>query len=149
MLASLPPLPEPPDNPGATAVERPAADPDDPATLLTPDRLPPPKHFYALDGTISLVRSRFLHLYLDLQQREAVFAPAGAPEVIHMPRGLRTMPTAPPGDAVGADPAPTAFRVFSMEQSRQVRTGQVEYFDGPVLGVLAYVTEIEPAVEAD
>jgi hypothetical protein len=31
-----------------------------------------------------------------------------------------------------------------MEQNRQVKTGQVEYFDGPVLSVLAYVTAIEP-----
>ena len=133
----------------------PAADPA--ADLL--EHLPPPRLFYALDGTVSLVRSRFLHLYIDLQQREGVYEPAPQQPVL-MPRGMRVLPpAAPPAapttdadndmDAVEVEPIPTAFRVFDMMQNRQVKTGQVEYFDGPVLSVLAYVTAIEPEAAGD
>jgi hypothetical protein len=131
----------------------PAADPA--AELL--ERLPPPRLFYALDGTVSLVRSRFLHLYIDLQQREGVYEPAPQQPVL-MPRGMRVLPPAAPTtdtatdtatDAVEVEPIPTAFRVFDMMQNRQVKTGQVEYFDGPVLSVLAYVTAIEPEAAGD
>jgi hypothetical protein len=119
-----------------------AADPE--AALL--DNLPPPRHFYALDGTVSLVRSRFLHLHVDLQQREAIYDAAPQQPVL-LPRGMRTMPPATPGpdtEDPAAQPVPSAFLVFDMEQNRQVKTGQVEYFDGPVLSVLAYITAIEP-----
>jgi len=114
------------------------------AALL--ERLPPPRRFYALDGTVSLVRSRFLHFRVDLQQREGVYEAAPAQPVV-LPRGLGVPPAATPEpefEAAGVEPPPTAFRVFDMEQSRQVKTGQIEYFDGPVLSVLAYVTAIEP-----
>jgi hypothetical protein len=117
----------------------------DPEAALLED-LPAPRHFYALDGTVSLVRSRFLHLHVDLQQREAVYDPAPQQPVL-LPRGMRTMPAATPGpdtEDPAAQPVPSAFLVFDMEQNRQVKTGQVEYFDGPVLSVLAYITAIEP-----
>ena len=114
------------------------------AALL--EDLPAPRHFYALDGTVSLVRSRFLHLHVDLQQREAIYDAAPQQPVL-LPRGMRTMPPATPGpdaEDPAAQPVPSAFLVFDMEQNRQVKTGQVEYFDGPVLSVLAYITAIEP-----
>jgi hypothetical protein len=41
---------------------------------------------------------------------------------------------------------PTSFLVHRLEQSRVVRTGRMEYFDGPVLGVLAWVTDISESV---
>ena len=34
------------------------------------------------------------------------------------------------------------FLVHGLEQSRQVRSARMEYFDGPVIGVLAWVTTI-------
>lgn len=124
---------------------------DDPAAIL--ESLPPPRLHYALDGTVSLVRSRFLHFEVDLQQREALYTePAG--QALTLPRGLRAMPAAEPlvqDDMTtgSATATPSAFRVFDMRQRRQVRTGQVEYFDSPVLGVLAYFTELEPEAEED
>jgi hypothetical protein len=38
---------------------------------------------------------------------------------------------------------PSSFQVHELKQSRQVRTGRMEYFDGPVLGVLAWITAVE------
>ena len=123
---------------------------DDPESALL-ERLPPPRLFYALDGTVSLVRTRFLHLYVDLQQREGVYDPTPG-QAVQLPRGMRTLPAATPApdpDPLAGEPVPTAFRVFDMEQNRQVKTGQVEYFDGPVLSVLAYITAIEPETTED
>ncbi|MEJ2400971.1 MAG: CsiV family protein [Xanthomonadales bacterium] len=156
LVPPLPPLP--PDDVAAspgTGTALDAALPEnsddaDPAAALL-ERLPPPRLFYALDGTVSLVRSRFLHFHIDLQQREAVYDAAPAAPVV-LPRGLRTLPAAasmPDPDAAAADPVPTAFRVYALEQNRQVKTGQVEYFDGPVLSVLAYITAIETEPAAD
>ena len=138
-----PPIPPRPVNEDeALPADKLERDPE--AELL--ESLPPPRRFYALDGTVSLVRSRFLHLYVDLQQREGVYE-AMPTQPILLPRGLRTQPAAPPESALESteiEPVPTAFRVFELEQNRQVKTGQVEYFDGPVLSVLAYITAIEP-----
>lgn len=133
LLSGLPPLLPPAD--GSTVT-------DD----VTLERLPPPNLFYALDGTVSLIRSRFLHLHADLQWREPVFA-APAAEPLTLPRGLRAMPSATP--AADAEPVPTSFRVFELDQDRQVRTGQVEYFDGPVLSLLARVTTLEAPAASD
>jgi hypothetical protein len=142
----VPPIPpRPPVEEDSTTYEDVAENPE--SALL--ERLPPPRLFYALDGTVSLVRSRFLHLYVDLQQREGIYDPAPQQPVL-LPRGMRTPPAATPApdpEIATSDPVPTAFRVFDMTQSRQVKTGQVEYFDGPVLSVLAYITAIEPEAE--
>ena len=43
-------------------------------------------------------------------------------------------------------PAPTGFLLHRLAQSRVVRTDRMEYFDGPVLGVLAWVTDISETV---
>jgi len=40
-------------------------------------------------------------------------------------------------------PPPSSFQVHSLKQSRQVKSGRMEYFDGPVLGVLAFITPVE------
>lgn len=89
-------------------------------------RLPDPVYYYRLDGTASLKRSRFLHLDLDLQFREAVRDPS-------QPGG---------GSADRMPVHPSSFLVHELKQRRQVRTGRMEYFDGPVFGVLAYITEV-------
>jgi hypothetical protein len=92
--------------------------------------LPDPIVFYRLDGAVTLKRTRFLHLELDLQLREALWdeespAPAGA--------------IAPEPEK----PQPSAFLVQALQQSRQVKSGRMEYFDGPVLSVLAFITSIK------
>lgn len=106
---------------------------DDPADLL-----PAPISYYRLDGTVMLERKRFLHLVLNLQMREAVFEEELADQFAL---------TASPDrfSAEGLPPVkPSSFLVFNLQQSRQVKTARMEYFDGPVLSVLAYVSHIEP-----
>jgi len=89
---------------------------------------PGPVTYFALDGTVSLRRSRFLHLDLDLQKRSPAAGPlavqhdgkAGAPALPGMP----------------------LMQVHELLQSRQVRSGRMEYFDGPVISALAWITAI-------
>jgi hypothetical protein len=121
--------------------------------------LPEPTLFYRLDGTVELRRSRFLHLDLDLQWREALFE---EPEAGPGNAGLSSTPPPPQQEPVHTstlpgevEPAvfvparrPTSFLVRSLKQTRQVRTGQLEYFDGPVLSVLALINRVE-TTEAD
>jgi len=96
--------------------------------------LPDPVVFYRLDGSVTLTRTRFLHLELDLQLREAVW------DEVSLTRAEVMTPET-------EKPQPSAFQVFALRQSRQVKTRRMEYFDGPVLSVLAYITSI--AVEAN
>jgi len=92
--------------------------------------LPDPVIYYRLDGTVTRRRTRFLHLDLDLQFREPV--------------GTRDIPVAPGTGTAGKQPdRPASFLVHALKQSRQVRTGHLEYFDGPFLGVLAWITQVE------
>lgn len=91
---------------------------------------PEPTVFYRLDGAVTLKRTRFLHLDLDLQLREALWDQESLPRVEVL---------APENE----QPRPSAFLVQALQQSRQVKTGRMEYFDGPVLGVLAFVTSIQ------
>lgn len=87
------------------------------------DSLPPPIRQYRLDGTAMLRRSRFLHLALALELRTPQHEPNREP---HSEPHLE----------------PTSFLVHRLEQSRVVATGRMEYFDGPVLGVLAWISDI-------
>jgi len=96
--------------------------------------LPDPIQYFRLDGTVALTRSRFLHLALDLQFREAVWNPQTILEpAMELPET--------------GEPQPASFLVHNLEQSRQVRSGRMEYFDGPVLGVLVFITSIDVLVE--
>jgi len=114
----------------AAATGEPAA--PDPAT----DELPPPIHYYRLDGTAQLIRSRFLHLALNVEWREPVFDAASSDALPARP------PLGAPAAVAAAAPLPDAFDVYRLEQSRQVRLRRMEYFDGPVLGVLAWITPV-------
>lgn len=115
---------------------------DEPAPLEA-EPLPDPIAYYRLDGTASLIRLRFLHLSLAIEWREPVWERGPAP-VAPAPIGAL-----PEDEAVTAAVKPDSFRLYRLEQSRPIRTGRMEYFDGPVIGVLAWVTEIEetPAEE--
>lgn len=92
--------------------------------------IPEPIYHYALDGSVRLRRSRFLHFDLDLAFRS--LAPGALPGMSGPP--LR-------GDL-------GVFEVHRLRQSRQVRTERMEYFDSPVLGALLWVTQIERNTEA-
>jgi len=87
--------------------------------------IPSPVYHYALDGSASLRRSRFLHFGLDLAFRS--LAPGAEPGKAGPP--LRS--------------AQGVFQVYELRQSRQIRTQRMEYFDSPVLGALLWVSEIE------
>jgi len=92
--------------------------------------LPDPIQYYRLDGTVTLRRSRFLHLDLDLQIREGIWET----EPLEFTNRDSDIP----------EPAgPTSFRVHELQQSRQVKTQRMEYFDGPMLSLLAFITAIK------
>ncbi len=92
-------------------------------------------YFYRLDGSVQLRRSRFLHLYLDLVYRNEMTEP-GAEE----PGAEPVSPDA--GDTESAIKDVTGPTVFELQENRQIRTGQMQYFDTPSLGALVWVTAI-------
>lgn len=109
------------------------------------DEAPPPIRHHRLDGTASLTRSRFLHLSIVVELREPVYEgviPTGAAA------GSNVAPGASLDSATDApeQAAPTGFLLHRLEQSRAIRTERMEYFDGPVLGVLVWVTDISDTV---
>jgi len=105
------------------------------ADLTAPDPLAAYRsNFYQLDGSLQLRRSRFLHLFLDLEFREEKpqnIAAAGFPvgNVMSTPNG---------GSIDGAG----IYGVYALKQNRQVSTGEMQYFDTPFWGALVYVTSI-------
>ncbi|MDX1379693.1 MAG: CsiV family protein [Xanthomonadales bacterium] len=129
---------------------------DDAAAGLAEDGedtgLPPPIQYFRLDGTAQLTRSRFLHLALALEWREPLYGLAGDPVNDPSLAGAPPPPANPPSNyppsGVPADgdalppPPPDAFDIHRLEQTRQVRLRRMEYFDGPVLGVLAWITRV-------
>jgi hypothetical protein len=103
--------------------------------------LPSPIRYFRLDGKVQLVRTRFLHLDVTVEWREPVYDPAEFPAAPALPED--TDPDS------GAEPQPDSFLVHRLAQRRQVKTGRMEYFDGPVLGVLAFVTDISDLLEEE
>ncbi len=112
---------------------------------------------YRLDGTVQLRRSRFLHVDLDLEYRldgpawDREF-PAPAPR---LEPGFEWLgePPAPLEEPTVVDPLsagflaedgvePEPFRVHRLDQSRQIRTNTMQYFDSAFLGAIVRVTPI-------
>lgn len=92
--------------------------------------------YYRLDGTVQLVRSRFLHLRLDLEYRQDLLPrPQSLPE---SREAALAQQSETPQEVLGTSPGPALVHV--LKQSRQVRTGEMLYFDTPYLSVLARVT---------
>jgi hypothetical protein len=117
--------------------------PDDPAAESNAEpELPDPTLYYELDGTVQLTRSRFLHLQVDLELREPLF------EAMTMGEPSLAPPVPSGGDAI-TPPRPTSFEVHKLQQKRQIKTDRMEYFDGPVIGILAYVTPFDMETQAD
>ena len=88
--------------------------------------------FYKIDGSVQLRRSRFLHLFLDLEFRaETLQSSSGADffgnNELQSQAGLENA-------AQGG--------VFSLKQNRQIRTGQMQYFDTPYFGALVLVSSV-------
>lgn len=103
--------------------------------------LPEPTLFHQIDGTVMLRRSRFLHLDLDLELREAIY------DEMAMTRALMEQEQfegeIPEAHSETGLPQPSSFLIHRLQQSRQVKTARMEYFDGPVLSVLAYISSVE------
>lgn len=98
-------------------------------------------NFYQLDGSVQLRRSRFLHLFLDLEYREKsaqTNTEASSPVSFDFLTG-----------AVQEASDSPQYGVFTLKQNRQIRTNQMQYFDTPYFGVLVFVTTItaEPAMQ--
>ena len=115
---------------------------------LEEDPLPDPTLYYRIDGTVVMRRTRFLHMDLDLQMRESVFEAETDPARL----GLLSASYTEPGDhdqEPAEEPRPSSFLLHDLVQSRQVKTGRMEYFDTPVLGVLAYISTVEPEAQPE
>ncbi|MCP5141857.1 MAG: hypothetical protein H6926_05695 [Chromatiales bacterium] len=92
-----------------------------------------PEVLYQLDGTLTLVLGRYLHLYTDLINRRLlapgslVFADGGA------------APTYDNGQALAS---------FRVREHRKMRSKELHYIDHPILGILVKATPVElPAGE--
>ena len=98
-------------------------------------------NFYRLDGSVQLRRSRFLHLFLDLEYREET-ALSGAGATSAAAYDFTS-------GAAQELPAGPGYSVFTLKQNRQIRTNQMQYFDTPFFGALVFVTSIDatPAVQ--
>jgi len=93
-------------------------------------------NLYRIDGSLQLKRSRFLHLYLDLEYREATLQNSVEAGFLD-------------GNAMQAkseSPVPEAdvYGIYELKQNRQISTGKMQYFDTPFIGALVYVTSIQP-----
>jgi hypothetical protein len=90
--------------------------------------------FFQLDGSLQLRRSRFLHLYLDLEYRDENTGESVAVEADFF-------------DSPQAQEETASFNqahdVFKLKENRQIRTGRLQYFDTPYFGALVLVTAIK------
>lgn len=100
---------------------------------------PVPLHLFArppeaLDGTLELYLSRFLHIVVDLRLRSSEAGPAPSTGSGFDGFGADRMP----GEAVVRPPV-----YFRINDDRIMRSGEMRYFDHPKFGMLARVTHVE------
>ena len=88
--------------------------------------------FYQLDGSVQLKRSRFLHLFLDLEYRDEGSGELAEAEIIDDSQNQL--------EDGGQD---QQHGVFKLVENRQIRTGSMQYFDAPHFGALILVTAIK------
>jgi hypothetical protein len=105
--------------------------------------LPDPVLFYRIDGTVMLRRSRFLHLDIDIELRQATFYEPPPPLTPLLGGESESDETGEP-----ELPLAPSFLIHQLEQSRQVKSQRMQYFDSPVLGVLAWITPFEVEAES-
>jgi hypothetical protein len=86
--------------------------------------------FYRLDGTVQLRRSRFLHLYLDLEYRQKIEQTGSEAQATFFSIKDPTL-----SESAG-------YNIYSLQQNRQVRSGEFQYFDTPYFGALILITAI-------
>lgn len=109
--------------------------------------------FYQLDGSVQLRRSRFLHLFLDLEFRENTSNFESGPDFFSgsdqqgreekLPAESETNFFSGNNIQTGSETEPNIYhRVFKLKQNRQIRTDRMQYFDTPNFGVLILVSAI-------
>lgn len=90
--------------------------------------------FFQIDGSLQLRRSRFLHLFLDLELR---MNNENGDVTVDFLSASDTQP-----DMGSAMSEPAGYTVYALRQNRQVTTGRMQYFDTPYFGALVYVSSI-------
>ncbi len=109
--------------------------------------------FYQLDGSVQLRRSRFLHLFLDLEYREdtsSIEPGSGFFTGSDQENQEEKLPAESATNFFSRNNIQpesgtvdnTYHRVFRLKQNRQIRTDRMQYFDTPYFGVLVLVTAI-------
>lgn len=105
-----------------------------------------------LSGSISLHRSRFLHLSTDLvvQHFEPVLPPALADlQPLNSPiaSDYRTdlLTQAAIASSAAEETAPLPLRAAHIQQSRRMRSGELHYIDHPLLGIVVKVVPVTDA----
>lgn len=95
-----------------------------------------------LEGTLTLILSRYLHLETDLVYRIPQTTTDSFSPFMEMPGGLTTGATESTllGDDFGEEPA---YRTLVIQDSRRMRSKELHYLDHPAVGVLALVTPVE------
>ncbi len=99
-------------------------------------------HFYQIDGSLQLRRSRFLHLYLDLELREEA-SQLMSEDKDQAVSGESSLSTADKSLLTDTSMDKTgAYGIYAIQQNRQISTGEMQYFDTPYIGALVYVTNV-------
>ncbi len=78
-----------------------------------------------LEGRVSFGLKRFLHMETDVLLRLAAAAEAGGQDSLSYP---------------------PSYQAYRMQETRRMRSGQLNYLDHPVLGVIAVAERYEPPV---
>lgn len=98
------------------------------ATETSPADLPSLLRQHQVYGTAKLIKSRYLHLDVDL---------------------MLNMPTAPAGAASPETiDAPALIKAFRLKESRRMRSQEIHYLDHPRLGLIAVARPVKTAATA-
>ncbi|NOR18688.1 MAG: hypothetical protein GQ538_01200 [Xanthomonadales bacterium] len=87
--------------------------------------------FYQLDGSVQLRRSRFLHLFLDLEYRDENTGETVENNFFESPE-----------ESLEVASFNQQHGIFKLKENRQIRTGRLQYFDTPYFGALVLVNAI-------
>ncbi|MDH3712589.1 MAG: peptidoglycan binding protein CsiV [Gammaproteobacteria bacterium] len=97
---------------------------------------------HTLDGTLTLVRSRFLHVYTDLIY--TIPSDTLAHAIRQRPLGHPVQATIEVGSgAFGLVPEALSMQSFPLRYHRRMRSKELHYIDHPLLGILILVTPVE------
>ncbi len=102
-----------------------------------------------LDGTLTLILSRYLHVKADLLLREPLDEndTVYQPEAASTPAGSTEIQDKENADTFAFTPEPMQeqprYRVYRLQQSVRMRSDEIHYMDHPVFGVVVQVRPYE------